>query len=194
MILRFAFVIVIFSLRLIAEDFCALQVRVHSSSDLALDGIRVELLDSEGKLESSTETNRYGMASFCDFEPGLHSIAVTSNCLPVSVRNIRVRWNYTQEIKIIKPFCGYHPMGTMHCQAIVRVKSPWGPLANARVTTSSIKEPVPGDRYGRFVFGMNLGQPTKVSVSTVGYESTSFTMDSCVGDDHTEKTVVLKPK
>jgi hypothetical protein len=175
-----------------AADFCAVDVRVTDESGELLSNILVQLVATDGKVESEQRT-RAGIVQFCDFSFGPHSIRVgEDSCFPVTVEGVRAYFGTEYTIPVIKMGCP-HAMGTVACKTYIRVKSSAGPLQNARASFEGVDVSFSADRYGR-IQGASLlpGMKTRMTVSAAGYETQILSV-GCETSEDIERVVILKP-
>ena len=174
-----------------AGDLCGVTVRVADETGIPLS-VPVRLFGPDEKLVIATESNRDGIAQFCDFGFGLHSILVgDDNCNSVMIRRVRFPFPEQYEFRVVLSRCanrgGY--IGNA-CEAYIRVVLETGePASGVEVAASGSS--VKTDRYGRASLLVHMGKQLQLTLWGPEYETTGVPID-CGDRWRIEKQVLVK--
>jgi hypothetical protein len=174
----------------VGADFCAVRVLVSGDGGIPTPGL-VELRDDHGvTVQSSTAPK--GVAEFCDFGFGPHSIAVGgSTCGAVVLPHIELRFGVTQTFRVYLNRCGGDslPRG---CSIYFRIgDGDHHPLAGVSIASNSIGgERTTADSHGRALVWVPSGTSESYSFSKVGYGTANFDY-SCVKAGYFQRAIAM---
>lgn len=172
-----------------AKDLCAVRVLIEG-----LPAASVELVDASGKTVAQTAPIN-GVAEFCDFGFGEHSIVVGGDaCGSVVIRKVRLYKGGTQEFHVVLQGCAGTGGSVFppSCLTYFRVSSSTGEkLPAVTVTVPNDDRVFKGDGYGRVWLGMLNGASQTFTFSATGHRSSSITFH-CENYQNIEHSVVLE--
>jgi hypothetical protein len=95
------------SRRALAEDFCAVTLKVTGAKGEPIRSTWIELVDPSGRIVRR-EMMEGSEHKICDFGFGPHTLRVgTNECLPVAVSNLRLVLGYPITLNVTLNPCGY---------------------------------------------------------------------------------------
>lgn len=181
-----------------ASGFCAVTVVVTDHRGTRLNSIPVELHDSHNVVIARTETSN-GIATFCDFGFGEHSIAVGGDSMgSVVVRRVKAVYGYDQKLTVVlnsmvseRALIG---SPTRICSLYLRVSSENGdPVGGAQVSVVGSPMSVLTDSYGRAFFGIAAQQKSTIRIMAPNRNAETFDV-ICHELEEIERPVVLHAK
>lgn len=183
------FTLMLLPFGLYGKDLCAVRVFIEG-----LPAATVELVDASGRTVAQTEPFN-GVAEFCDFGFGEHSIVVGGdNCGSVVIRKIRLYDGGTQQFRVVLQGCAGTGGSRIppSCLAYFRVTSSTGEkLPDVAVADPNDGSKFKGDGYGRVWLGMLNGTSRMLIFSAAGHRPSSINL-RCENYENVERSVILE--
>jgi hypothetical protein len=176
---------------LLANQPCAVTVRVVGTGGEAVNFTQIQLIDPSGRIVLN-EIMQESEYKICDFGFGVHTLRVGANeCLPVSISNLRVDLAHPLYLTVVLNTCSYRVMRSA-CRAYFRTVDDAGkPIAGVAFSPALSDLPQVTDQYGRW---QGLFKGTKLlQFSKSGYVSRSA-MIKCIDNEEVDAEIVLKNK
>jgi hypothetical protein len=177
-------------------EFCAVQVEAVSRSGVKVRQIPVELLNERGEVVAETKM-RDGIARFCDFGFGEHSILVNRRgCPAIEIHNVYISFGQEHSFKVALEGCAPF-FTTTACPLELRVQTTSGtPIAGATIRSLvgrnlSYYNADRTDKYGRVLLYVDPGTEEGFPISAPGYRAETIGM-SCPTMRNLRHIVVLK--
>jgi len=174
-----------------AADLCGVKVRVASDTGMPLS-VPAQLFGPNGKLVRATESGRDGVAEFCDFGFGQHSILVgDDSCNSVMIRKVHFPFPEQYEFRIVlTPCAGRGAYFGNSCEAYVRAVTESGEPASG-VEMAASGPSVRADKYGRASVPLRLDKQEQLTLWGPEYETTGVPIE-CGDRWRIEKQVLVK--
>ena len=149
---------------------CALTIRARTPDMRPVRLAFVSLVNSEGETVAREEI-RDGVARFCDFGFGDHSIILNrGRCGEVRVGYIRIDYRRQQTFDVVYPVC-LEPQVWASCLYFLRATSNSGiPIASARLTKEDGTVVTSADQFGRMIARIEIGSSPVAVVRSGGYD------------------------
>lgn len=180
--------------RLLAQaNVCALEVHVVGRDSTPKDAVKVHLRDPKGQVVDEATTIN-GIASFCDFGFGPHSLSVgDADCMPIIVKNIRIDFEATQSIRVLDNECRGGDGGTNACHIRFRIRDSRNstPIERASVVVGEALR-WHSDKYGRVTVGVLQGRTNTFKIEASGYEDLSLQFGCTRAGLNTDQDILLK--
>jgi hypothetical protein len=178
-----------------AQDFCAVTVEVEGIHGQLVNRVDVALEDSSGKVVEK-QVALGGVARFCDFDFGRHSVVVDpGRCGERRIDNVEILLGIEQLIPVITQPCPLQDIQMSGCEAWLRIMNDSGrPLTGARVRPTSSDEQWEGtaDRFGRLAVGVPIRTSKTFQVAAPGYGYLELELN-CPTLDIIRRRVILHP-
>jgi hypothetical protein len=176
-----------------ADDFCAVTVNVVDPMGEPIS-VPVELAAVGGRVIDK-QLAHDGVARFCDFGFGDHTIRVGEDCGFVTLNRIRLVYQHPQWFRVVLNYCTIGGDGGVFppsCLVYIRVSSQAGAkLSGAEASLEGGQHIVPADRYGRLYFAIRQGASYAYKVSAAGYADHVVRL-SCENPTRIERAVELQ--
>ncbi|MEP7367836.1 MAG: hypothetical protein ABI972_31630 [Acidobacteriota bacterium] len=177
-----------------SQEMCGLTVKVITPVGAPFSGMPVQLIGPAGATIQEQSTDAQGIARFCDFGFGPHTLLVDDKtCLPVVVKNVRLDLRAEQTVTIVKNSCA-HWMGSRGCSVYLRVgDESKRAIPSPLLEVEGVAEPIDGDRFGRLRATLSPNSSARFRVSAGGYLSRNIEIP-CSQFEDIELNVTLNSK
>jgi len=190
--IRIALLVLANGVAAVGSDFCAVRVML-TSKDGSLASALVELRDDTGRVVQRSMADG-GVAEFCDFDFGEHSIKIGgTTCAELIIPHVGVVFGSTQVFRAYVNECsGWELSIPRGCRTYFRVSTSDGEkLSGVTVVSQPAGSKTITDAYGRALVRANSGENETVTFSKAGYVSRGLTV-KCGAPSYSEQRVTLE--